>query len=249
MKIEFKICSICKTSKKINDFYQKTYIKKDRQKALHSACKKCSLQQSKKWRMEYYKNNKNKKQEWIERNKEAIKEKARQYYQKNKDIIKQKSLLNKEKTRETKRKYREKNREKIKENQKKYQKEKRRKIQDKANETRKIKIKNSVEYLISCRLRSRMNHAIKKVMQKKLSSTSDLLGCSISDLKKHIEHKFLPGMSWENYGFRGWHIDHIKPCASFDLTDPTEQKKCFHYSNLQPLWSFDNWSKGARTKK
>ncbi|NBT08982.1 MAG: hypothetical protein EBS98_09300, partial [Chitinophagia bacterium] len=49
-----------------------------------------------------------------------------------------------------------------------------------------------------------------------------------------------------NYGKFGWHLDHIQPCASFDLTDPSQQKKCFHYSNIQPLWAKDNWSKGSR---
>lgn len=53
-------------------------------------------------------------------------------------------------------------------------------------------------------------------------------------------------MTWANYGKSGWHIDHIKPCASFDLSDPDQQKACFHYSNLQPLWAFDNLSKGAK---
>lgn len=54
-------------------------------------------------------------------------------------------------------------------------------------------------------------------------------------------------MSWDNYGYRGWHIDHIKPCASFDLTDPNQREQCFHFSNLQPMWAKDNLSKGAKT--
>jgi len=52
-------------------------------------------------------------------------------------------------------------------------------------------------------------------------------------------------MSWDNYGYRGWHIDHIRPCASFDLTDPEQQRECFHYTNLQPLWWQDNLRKGT----
>ena len=62
-------------------------------------------------------------------------------------------------------------------------------------------------------------------------------------LKQHLESQFKDGMSWNNHGVKGWHIDHIKPCASFDLTDPEEQKKCFHFSNLQPLWWIDNLKK------
>jgi len=53
-------------------------------------------------------------------------------------------------------------------------------------------------------------------------------------------------MSWDNHGFKGWHIDHIIPCSAFDLTKVEEQKKCFHYTNLQPLWAKDNLSKGDK---
>jgi len=53
-------------------------------------------------------------------------------------------------------------------------------------------------------------------------------------------------MTWDNYGYYGWHIDHIKPCASFDLVDEEEQRKCFNYRNLQPLWSGDNFAKNSK---
>jgi hypothetical protein len=53
-------------------------------------------------------------------------------------------------------------------------------------------------------------------------------------------------MSWDNYGYEGWHIDHIKPIAKFDLSDPIQRAQCFHYSNLQPLWALDNMRKHAR---
>ena len=81
----------------------------------------------------------------------------------------------------------------------------------------------------------------------KSSSSKALLGCSIEKLWDHLSRQFEEGMSKENYG--EWHVDHIRPCSSFDLSDPMQQKKCFHYTNLQPLWAFDNLSKGARHKK
>lgn len=81
---------------------------------------------------------------------------------------------------------------------------------------------------------------------KKSATTLNLLGASIQEVRQHLESKFLPGMSWKNHGFEGWHIDHIKPCASFDLTDPEQQKLCFHYSNLQPLWAKDNLEKSDK---
>jgi len=81
---------------------------------------------------------------------------------------------------------------------------------------------------------------------KKASCTMALIGCSLPELRAHLEALFLPGMTWEKYGFRGWHVDHIRPCASFDLTDPAQQRACFHYTNLQPLWAKDNLAKHAK---
>ena len=80
--------------------------------------------------------------------------------------------------------------------------------------------------------------------QRKNNRTIDLLGCSVSFLKGYLEEKFKDGMTWENHG--EWHIDHIKPCASFNLLDQEDQKKCFHYTNLQPLWAFEKLSKGCK---
>jgi hypothetical protein len=77
----------------------------------------------------------------------------------------------------------------------------------------------------------------------KSKHTMELLGCSIEEFKIYLEKQFTKGMNWGNYGKKGWHIDHILPCASFDLTDPEQQKKCFHYTNLQPLWAEDNYKK------
>ena len=91
-------------------------------------------------------------------------------------------------------------------------------------------------------LRKRIWKALKK--SQKSYSTMKLTGISLDELKKHIESKFQDGMSWDNYGV--WHIDHIIPCAQFDLSDPEQQKICFHYTNLQPMWAKDNMRKGAR---
>jgi hypothetical protein len=79
---------------------------------------------------------------------------------------------------------------------------------------------------------------------KKTVSFSKSIGKKSEALKEYLESKFLPGMTWENYGIDGWHIDHIRPCSSFDLNNPEELKKINHYSNLQPLWAKDNLAKG-----
>lgn len=92
---------------------------------------------------------------------------------------------------------------------------------------------------IAHNLRGRIRQVLKGIA--KVDSTEQLTGCTFLQLKNYIESKFLPNMTWDNYG--QWHIDHIKPCASFDLTQESQQKECFHYSNLQPLWAEDNISK------
>lgn len=93
------------------------------------------------------------------------------------------------------------------------------------------KTKLSINSRISLNLRKRLNKCVKS----KCIKTFDLLGCNITCFINYLESKFTTGMTWENYG--DWHIDHIKPCSSFDLTDIEQQKICFNYTNLQPLWA------------
>jgi hypothetical protein len=108
----------------------------------------------------------------------------------------------------------------------------------------KNKRNNDPNFRIACCLRSRTCLAIKAAGGKKSSKSESLWGCSLDFLIGHLESKFTQGMSWGKFGLRGIHIDHIRPCSSFDLTDQAQQKECFHYSNLQPLWAFDNLTKG-----
>jgi len=88
-------------------------------------------------------------------------------------------------------------------------------------------------------LRHRLYLTVRRYKQS--PSALQLVGCSIDALRQHLEAQFADGMTWDNYG--DWHIDHIRPCASFDLLDPEQQRECFHYTNLQPLWAADNLSK------
>ena len=66
-----------------------------------------------------------------------------------------------------------------------------------------------------------------------------LIGCTAAHIKAHLESKFTPEMNWDNYG-TFWEIDHIRPCASFDLTDPAQQRACFNWINCQPLERIEN---------
>jgi hypothetical protein len=104
---------------------------------------------------------------------------------------------------------------------------------------------NQLKSKIVHQLRSRLWSEIqKRLTAKKSDHTLSLLGCSLDTFIRHVENQFTQGMSWENYG--QWHIDHIRPCSSFRLLDETEQKLCFHYTNLQPLWALDNLRKGKQ---
>jgi hypothetical protein len=97
-------------------------------------------------------------------------------------------------------------------------------------------------YRILHSLRQRVRDALKAKRTRKNNKTLELLGCSKYFLKNFLESKFVEGMNWDNYGNGDgkWVIDHIRPCSSFDLTDMEQQKLCFHYTNLQPLWWMDN---------
>ena len=104
---------------------------------------------------------------------------------------------------------------------------------------------NNENYRMKSLLRTRIITALKNNI--KSISTMKLTGCSIEQLWLHIEKQFKPGMTRENQGL--WHIDHIKPCAAFDLSKPEEQQKCFHYTNLQPLWAKENLMKSDKYEK
>ena len=101
-------------------------------------------------------------------------------------------------------------------------------------------------YLIRKRLRARQNAILKiKGAYHAGKKAADFIGCSLEELKRHIESQFEIGMSWENRNL--WHLDHIVPVSSFDLSKEEEVKKCFSFRNLRPLWAEENRQKGAKT--
>jgi len=103
----------------------------------------------------------------------------------------------------------------------------------KSTERANLRYKNDINYRIKSCLRVRINSALKNILKK--SSTLILLGCSISDFKQYLKSQFLPEFTWENHG-KIWEIDHIIPCSKFDLTILEEQQKCFHYTNMKPIF-------------
>ncbi len=96
-------------------------------------------------------------------------------------------------------------------------------------------------------MRSRMRDALDGKM--KSANSINLLGCSSKYFKEYLEYMFDENMTWENRGYNGWHIDHIVPCAYFDLTNPTHQHRAFSYHNTRPMWGAENMSKNDKLTK
>jgi hypothetical protein len=124
-------------------------------------------------------------------------------------------------------------------------KEKHEQCRKEQNDYHKLRMKTDPLYKIRHRLRTRIYNVMKNSGNRKTNSPVKNLGCSIEELKAHLESKFQPGMSWSNHG--EWHVDHIKPLSSFNLTNVEEFKQACHYTNLQPLWAIDNLKKSDKT--
>jgi hypothetical protein len=182
------------------------------------------------------------------KNKERMKEYQKKHYQipENKEKKKKTAQiwLSKPETRERRRKVQKNYKERTGYNGKYYLKNKPQIIKQVTIYTR-YKLKTDINW----RLRQNLRHRIWEVLKgiSKSARTMQLIGCTIEELWKHLESKFEFWMTRENYGRTGgWDIDHIRPCASFDLTDPAQQRVCFHYSNLQPLEHIENLKKGTK---
>ena len=163
-------------------------------------------------------------------NAEKISSYNKEYAQKNKDTIKEKrkkrALEKKEQISQVTKAWKEKNKDYIREYNREY--------------TAK-RYNTDPIYKLKLNQRTRTRAILKS---DKTIKTNDLLGCSYEELKSHIESLFIDGMNWDNMG--RWHIDHIIPLASFDLSNLETQKIAFNYKNLQPLWAIDNLKKGKK---
>ncbi len=169
---------------------------------------------------------------------------CRRLYQiEHKDQIKQRTDKNKEKITSQIRKWRKDNDLKMREQKKEYYQKHKKTIIERHRLNHHKRYKFDINYKLTVNLRNRLNRAIED-NYKSGSAVRDL-GCSIQELKLYLESQFTEEMNWNNHG--KWHIDHIKPLASFDLTKREELLKACNYTNLQPLWAVDNLKKGDRT--
>ena len=150
---------------------------------------------------------------------------------------------NREKILARKRKYHEKNREKIRATQRKYRENNKEKIRVAHRKYRKLKWATCPMFKMVNGLRGRLRTAL--CGKCKSARTMALLACTVEQLKKSLENQFEEGMTWENMG-TAWHVDHMIPCSLFDFSSNAQQHRCFHYTNLQPLFASDNRSKGNK---
>ena len=212
--MDTKICGRCHEKIEICFFGKDKRTKS----GYRSTCNKCRRIESKRYR---------------EKNPEKRKETLIKYYENNRE----KELLRFKI-------YRENNPEKRKETCKKYVENNKRKINEYSNywkcKTRKI---NPIYKLIS-NVRERTKDFLNYKKHNQNSHITDVIGCSPKKLKEHIQNQFKDGMSWDNYGFYGWHIDHKIPLSSAKTEE--EIYKLCHYTNLQPLWAEDNLKKGSK---
>lgn len=184
---------------------------------LHNHCRLCAKETKRKW----YENNQQHcisyTQEYTENNPDKVKETRIKHYEANSETILEKNRIRRKTPH----------------------------ARALANKARNKIYNENPSFKIAHNMRTRVRQALKGIQ--KSTSTELLLGCTFEELKIYLESQFQDEMTWDNYSYKGWHIDHIRPCASFDLTDPAQQATCFHYTNLQPLWAKDNISKGNRT--
>ena len=201
---------------------------------------KAYRENNKEKRAEYKRNNPEKNRIYAKKYRENNKEKVRairaRWRKKNKKKIKESSKIYLEKNKERIKQYRIDNYEKISKAAKK--KRSTREYKDRQNRYFKNRLKKDINFKIGHTLRKQLNKKLSSQKVYKKNKALELLGININDFKAYIVKKFKPGMTWKNHG--KWHIDHIKPVSKFDLTNQEEQKKCFHYTNLQPLWAKEN---------
>ena len=169
------------------------------------------------------------KRAYYQRNREALLAQKRDYLTRKRDSILSYRRANAARFREKCREWHQLNKEKVRQRKRRY------------NRNRMI----SPQVRIAMNTRRMLNKRVARQARPN-ARTEGILGCSFADFCIHLERLFHSGMKWDNYGKDGWHIDHIIPCAHFDLTQPAQVLRCFHFTNLQPLWALDNIRKGSR---
>ena len=164
------------------------------------------------------------------------------YYLKNKENLSTKNKLHREQNPEKCKKYEKERYAKDPEFYKNKHREYSKNNREKINKYIRERYAANLQFKMECILRARLFVALKG--KQKNDKTIDLIGCTIPELIIHIEKQFKNGMTWVNWEYKGWHIDHIKPISKFNLSNKNELLKACNYKNLQPMWSLENHKKG-----
>jgi hypothetical protein len=184
--------------------------------------------------------------QWRLKHKERLNRKSREYNAKNKEKRKlhwkQYDLRNRDARRQAFREYYAKHKDRLNANRITYFHKHKRQQMTACTRRTMARYHSDGVYRLQWNVRAGISQALRG--KNKSTKSMQLVGCSLQFLKGYLEGQFKKGMTWDNYG--KWHVDHVMPCASFDLSLPEEQRRCFHYTNLQPMWGEDNNRKNAK---
>lgn len=244
-----KICKTCNQELTIDEYHKPNM----------GSCKKCTNIKQKSDRLKnlekrregarlsYYKKREEhlaRAKVYAEKTKESKAEYDKRYREQNKQKIaeykKQWAIENAEHLSEKYKKYAKENREDLLTKKSQYAKNNRAKINAKKSIYEKHRRASDPLYRL---IRNTRNMVLRYMLGSKDKKTQEIVGCTFEELKLHIENQFTEGMTWENYGTDGWHIDHVKPLAMANTKEEIIASN--HYTNLQPMWQLDNLKKGA----
>lgn len=221
-----KVCIICKLELPDENFSKD----KSRKDGLNPRCKNCKSEVDARYRESNKQQIKEQQKTYYENNSQRIKERASQWYHNNPDVHKLRMHQ-----------YFQDNKDNIKRKQSEWNKKNKQKMQEYINDY----IKNKYDTDIKYRIKSILSARLRACVSKKYASTLEFLGCSIPDFREWIEYQFDENMSWENYGMY-WHFDHVKPCASYDLSIEKNVQECFNWKNIRPCEAKMNMSKNSK---
>ncbi|MDX1032798.1 HNH endonuclease [Sinorhizobium medicae] len=262
--MQVKICTKCGEMKPVGDFYKAK--SRHGKVGLRADCKDCVRAKSAKWtadnpdvkaaynakyRIEHADALREYIKDWRKNNPEKQKIASKNWYEENKEKAIAASAewisKNPKKHKRSMANWYQSNKEATKANNDKWKRENPDKMREYANRSASKRAEDP-KYRLEC--------AVKQGVRRGLLSgskagrrTFEVLGYSPDDLRRHLEKRFQPGMTWDNYG--EWHIDHEIPLSAFNYQTPDDIdfKRAWALSNLQPLWAFDNLSKKDKLEK
>lgn len=246
-----KTCTRCLVEKPLEHFHNQKAQKDGKQ----PHCRACQAIAAAKYRAANREKIAEAKKVYAQANKEKIAEKGRAYRRANSEKCRARTKAYMDANKDRRKAYRQANAEQIAKREKAYREKNkdrisarhaahRRKIRHKINEYQNRRYNQDPLFRLRVTYRTRILDAMRRGGYTKRSKTSSLLGCDLATFKSHLESLFQPGMTWENRGRYGWHVDHVIPLATAKTQEDIE--RLCHYTNTQPLWAEDNHSKGCK---